>query len=121
MPEEPNRFQSENLPKYRWATFFEELFEIYQGKPVNVLAGADFLSSEPPLDTAPLSAIDYDSKHRGILKHKGQLVIETSGAEGESVTIDVPTIVWVFRDLEGIPLGVEVIDEENNRVVVRFA
>jgi hypothetical protein len=121
MPIDPNRFKSESLPKYRWATFFEELLESYQGKPVNILTGSDFLHSEPPEDTAPLEAIDYESKHRGTFKHKGQLIVTTGGPEGESVTIDVPTLVWVYRDLEGAPLGIEVIDEKNNRVVVRFA
>lgn len=118
---DPNRFQSENLPKYRWATFFEELLESFKDKPVTILAGSDFLHSEPPDDTAPLSHIDYESKHRGTFKHKGQLTITTSGPEGESVTVDVPTLVWVYHDLEGSLIGMEVIDEKNNRVVVRFA
>ena len=121
MPLDPNRFKSESLPKYRWAPFFDELLETFKGKPVVILTGSDFLHSEPPQDTAPLAAVDYDSKHRGHLKHKGQLIISTAGPEGESVTIDVPTIVWVYRDLDGGPLGIEVIDEKNNRVVVRFA
>ena len=121
MPVDPNRFKSENLPKYRWATFFEELLESFKSKPVNIRTGSDFLHSEPPDDTAPLEAIDYDSKHRGTFKHKSQLTITTSGLEGESVTVDVPTIVWVYHDLEGELIGIEVIDEKNNRVVVRFA
>ncbi len=121
MSDDPNRFQTENLPKYRWQTFFEELLQSFKGQPVNIIAGSDFLHSEPPQDTAPLEAIDYDSKHRGIFKHKGFLTITTGGDESESVNIDVPTIVWVYRNLEGTLLGIEVIDEKNNRVVVRFA
>ena len=121
MPDDPSQFQSENLPKFRWETFFAELLESYQGQPVNIIAGSDFLSSEPPQDTAALASIEYDSKHRGILKHKGLLTISTGGPEGETVNVDTPTIVWVYRDLDGAPIGVEVINEENDRVVVRFA
>lgn len=121
MSEDPSRFKSENLPKYRWKTFFAELEESFKGQPVNILAGSDFLHTEPPMDTAPLSAIEYDSKHRGTFKHKGFLAFKTEGPEGETVTVDVPTIVWVYSDLDGAIIGIEVIDEQNNRVVVRFA
>jgi hypothetical protein len=121
MPVDPNRYQSESLPKYRWQTFFAELLENFKGQPVNIISGAEFLHSQPPQDTAPLETIDYDSKHRGTFKHKGLLTISTAGTQGESVSIDVPTIVWIYRDLEGELLGIEVIDEQNNRVVVRFA
>ena len=121
MSDETPRFKSENLPKYRWATFFEELLESHKDQPVNILEGADFLHTEIPSDTAPLAAIEYDSKHRGTFKHKGLLTLTTAGPDGETVTVDVPTIVWVYRDLEGIVIGVEVIDEKNNRVAVRFA
>jgi hypothetical protein len=121
MPDEPNRFQSENLPKYRWKTFFAELEESYKGQPVNIMAGSDFLHTDPPADTAPLASIDYDSKHRGTFKHKGLLVFKTEGTDGETVTVDVPTIVWVYRELDGTIIGIEVIDEKSNRVVVRFA
>ncbi len=121
MSADPNRFQSENLPKFRWATFFAELEESYKGQPVNIMAGSDFLHSEPPVDTAPLAAIEYDSKHRGTFKHKGLLAFKTSGPDGETVTVDVPTIVWVYRELDGPIIGIEVIDEKSSRVVVRFA
>ena len=121
MPDDTPRFRSENLPKYRWATFFEELLESRKGQPVNILAGADFLHTEIPTDTAPLAAIEYDSKHRGTLKHKGFLIFTTAGPDGETVTVDVPTIVWVYHDLDGAVIGIEVIDEQNNRVAVRFA
>lgn len=121
MHDDPARFQSENLPKYRWATFFEELLESRKGHPVNILAGSDFLHTEIPNDTAPLEAIEYDSKHRGTFKHKGFLTLTSGGPEGETVTVDVPTLVWVYHDLEGVVIGIEVIDEKNNRVAVRFA
>ena len=121
MLDDPQSFRSENLPKYRWATFFKELFEIYKDQPVNILADSDFLHIEPPQDKAPLTALQYDSHHGGLLKHRAQLVISTGGPEGETVTVDVPTIVWVYRELDGGPIGLEVIDQENNRVVIRFA
>jgi len=120
MNEDPAQFRSENLPKYRWATFFQELFRSRQGEPVNVLEGSDFLHTEIPTDTAPLEAINYDSKHSGTFKHKGLLEFKTAGPKGESVFINTPTIVWVFHNLEGIIIGLEVIDEQNNRVAVRF-
>lgn len=121
MPVDPARFQSENLPKYRWKTFFAELEESFKGQPVNIMAGADFLHSEPPADTAPLATVEYDSKHRGTFKHKGFLSFKTEGPDGETVNVDVPMIVWIYRDLDGSIIGIEVIDEQNNRVVVRFA
>ena len=120
MSEESTKFNSDILPKYRWATFFEELQESRKGQPVNILEGSDFLNTEIPTDTAPLEAIEYDSKHRGILKHKGLLEFITGGPDGETVEVDVPTIVWVFQNMDGIVLGIEVIDEQNNRVAVRF-
>ncbi len=120
MSEEPSRFNSENLPKYRWATFFEELLEGRKGQPVNILEGSDFLHTEIPTDTAPLEAIEYDSKHRGTFKHKGQLQFKTGGPSGETITVDVPTIVWVYQNMDSIIIGIEVIDEKNNRVAVRF-
>ncbi|MDX1417026.1 MAG: DUF5335 family protein [Candidatus Promineifilaceae bacterium] len=121
MSEESPRFKSENLPKYRWQTFFAELLEGRKGQPVNILEGSDFLHTEIPTDTAPLEDIIYDSKHRGTLKHKGYLEIKTGGPEGETVAVDTPTIVWVYQNMAGIVIGIEVIDEENNRVAVRFA
>ena len=121
MSEDPTRFSSENLPKYRWATFFKELEESRKGQPVNILTGSDFLHTEIPTDTAPLEAIEYESKHRGTFKHKGLLTFKTAGADGETGKVDVPTIVWVYQDLDGIVIGIEVIDEKNNRVAVRFA
>lgn len=121
MFDDPQSFKSENLPKYRWSTFFQELLERFKGQPVNLMAGADFLHSEPSGDAAPLATIEYDSHRRGLLKHKGELTITTGGPQGETVTVEVPTIVWVFRDLEGEPVGVEVIDEENDRVILRFS
>jgi hypothetical protein len=120
MPPEASRFNSENLPKFRWATFFSEILQSRQGQPVNVLEGADFLHTEIPSGTAPLVNIEYDSKHRGTFKHKGLLTITTGEPEGETVSVDVPTIVWVYRDFDGIVLGFEVVDQKNNRVSVRF-
>ena len=49
------------------------------------------------------------------------LTFTSGGPEGETVTVDVPTLVWVYYDLEGVVIGIEVIDEKNNRVAVRFA
>jgi hypothetical protein len=121
MPEDPSQFQSENLPKFRWEAFFDELLETYKGKPVAIFTDTDFLSSEAPADNTQLSDIDYDSSYSGLLIQKGRLVVTSKGAQGESVAIDEPTLVWVYRDLEGDPAGIEVIDEENNRIALRFA
>ena len=121
MIEDPSRFTSDNMPKYRWDTFFKELLASRKGQPVTILEGADFLHAEIPTDTAPLANIEYESHHTGTFKHKGLLKITTSGPDGQSTSVNVPTIVWVYHDLEGIVMGVEVIDELNNRVVLRFA
>lgn len=121
MSDEPARYKSESLPKYRWATFFEELLKSRQGQPVNILEGADFLSMEIPTTQAPLANIVYESQHSGALKHKGLLTVTTEGSHGETVQVNDPTLVWVFQDFEGIVFGVEVIDEKNNRVALRFA
>ena len=120
MKDDSSRFNSENLPKYRWKTFFKELLESRVGQPVNILEGSDFLHAEITTPSAPLTAIEYDSHHEGRFKHKGLLTFTTGGSHGETVTINVPTIVWVYENLEGTLEGIEVIDEKDNHVVVRF-
>jgi hypothetical protein len=121
MSDESIRFNSEILPKYRWDPFFKELLESRKDQPVTILNGSDFLHAEIPTDTAPLANIEYDSHHSGTFKHKGLLTITTAGPDGEIVVVDNPTIVWIVQNLETTIIGIEVIDEQNNRVTLRFA
>lgn len=120
MPDESARFSSENLPKFRWADFFADILKSRKGQPVNVLEGADFLHTEIPTGTAPLASLEYDPKHRGTFKKKGLLTITTGAPENRTVTVDVPTIVWVYQDFDSVVRGFEVFGEKNTRVAVRF-
>jgi len=69
----------------------------------------------PQEDTAPLLDIEY------ISRHKGKLTITTGGDNGETTTISAPNIVWVVHDPDRTVVALEVIDQKNNKVVLRFA
>ena len=70
---------------------------------------------DPQEDTAPLLGITYSSAH------KGKLTITTGGENAETTTISAPNIIWVVRDVDRTVIALEVIDQKNNKVVLRFA
>jgi uncharacterized protein YuzE len=105
------KYQSENLPKYHWSSFFADLLDAQKNQPVSVLEGADLILHEPPADTAPLLDIEYRSKR------KGKLTIKSGG---ETTTISAPNLVWVIHDVDGGVVAVEIIDEKNHKVILRF-
>jgi hypothetical protein len=70
---------------------------------------------EPQGETAPLLGIEYTSAH------KGKLTVTTGGDNEETATVSAPNIVWVVRDVDRDVLALEIIDQKNNKVVLRFA
>ncbi|UCC52901.1 MAG: DUF5335 family protein [Anaerolineaceae bacterium] len=105
------KYQSENLPKYHWPSFFADLLEAQKNQPVSVLQGEDLILQEAPTDTAPLLDIEYKSKR------KGKLTIKSGG---ETTSISAPNLVWVTHDAGGGVVEVEIIDEKNHKVILRF-
>lgn len=120
MSETSARFNSELLPKFQWESFFNDLITSRKNHPVGLMSGSDFLHTEPPEKDAPLEKIAYDSHHSGRFKHKGLLSISTSGPNGETVAIEGPSTIWVYRELDDTMIAVEIIDEKDNHVVLRF-
>jgi len=108
------KHQSVNLPKYKWGSFFADLAESQKGRPVAVSQGGDLLLLDPPTVTAPLVAIDYQSAH------KGKLTITTDEPTSETTTISAPNLVWVVHDVDGRVIAIEIIDEHDHNVVIRF-
>ena len=114
MQDHSPKHKSENLPKYQWTSFFADLAESQKGQPIVVLQGGDLLLQEPQTGTTPLVAIDYHSAH------KGKLTITTGEPTDEVTTISAPNLVWVVHDVDGSVVAVEIIDEHDRKVLVRF-
>ncbi len=115
MQDHSPKHQSENLPRYQWSSFFADLLDSRKHQLVSVLQGGDLLLLEPDEDTAPLLGIDYTSAH------KGTIAITTGGDKAETTTISAPNIVWVVRDPDRTVVALEIIDEKDHKVNLRFA
>ena len=74
----------------QWGTFFADVAQKYQGRPVGVEIGEDLLLERPAGATAPLQGIAYDG-------HKGLVISTGGGAETKTYTAKAPNLV--MRDL----------------------
>jgi len=115
MQDHSPKHRDENLPRYQWSSFFADLLDSRKHQPVSVLHGGDLLMNEPPEDTAPLLGIEYTSSH------KGKLIITTGGDKAETTTISAPNIVWVVHEPDHTVVALEIIDEKNDKFILRFA
>lgn len=101
----------------QWPTFFSDLAENHRGRPVSVQSGVRLRFDDPLEDLAPLIGIDY----QGTRRRDKELVISTErdGAV-QTFTLKLPMLVWAAHDVRGSVVAVDVIAEDDSRVVLRF-
>ena len=95
-----------------WPSFFADLAQSHQGRPVTIEQDGDSLLENPAGKGEPLQGIEFRSHHR----HK-VLVITTAA---QTYTIEGPNLIWAVRDEQGELVAVEVSDAHAHEFIVRF-
>jgi hypothetical protein len=113
---DPEYTHNEQIMAYQMPVFFEELSKKYTGKMVNVERDGDLVYQEPITDWSTLQSLRYYHVRTG---HALYLETEQEGS-ASSYTIKTPTLVWVVRDQHRQVVAVQVIDESNRNIILRF-
>ena len=112
MPNNSGIHHNEMLISSDWPSFFEELSQSHQDRPVTIEQDDDLLLDNPPGDGVPLQEIEFRSGH------KQKLLVITTAAQ--TYTIEAPNLIWVIRNEQGELVAVEIIDARDREFVVRF-
>ena len=95
-----------------WPSFFADLAQSHQGRPVAIEQGSDLLLDNPPGKGVPLQGIELRSGH------KQQLLVITTAAQ--TYTIEAPNLIWAVRNEQGELVAVEISDVHEREFIMRF-
>ncbi len=113
---DPEYTHNEQIMAYQMPVFFEELSQKYAGKMVNVERDGDLVHQQPVTDWSTLKSLRYYHVRAG---HALYIETEQEGS-ASSYTLKTPSLVWVVRDQHRQVVAVQVIDEGNRNIILRF-
>jgi hypothetical protein len=113
---EPEYTHNEQIMAYQMPVFFEELSKKYAGKMVHVERDGDLVYQGPVTGWVTLQSLRYYHVRTG---HALYFETEQEGSVSSYKT-KTPTLVWVVRDQHRQVVAVQVIDESNQNIILRF-
>jgi hypothetical protein len=106
--------QRKMIMSYRYSYFFEDLAQSQQGKAVRIEKGGAIRTTEVPGDQAVLEGLKYSHSPKG-----ETVIVSTSDPDQPELKVGF-NLVWVIFDREDKVVAVELSDEHNRKVVMRF-
>ncbi|RMF08715.1 MAG: hypothetical protein D6773_02355 [Alphaproteobacteria bacterium] len=101
--------QTQNLEKSAWATYFDHVSKLLEGKQTEVEVAALAIGDQIEAEHSPLLGITYDRKDD---------LIEVA-LEGLDHLINHPREVYVAYGADGLE-AVEIVDAEGNKQIVKL-
>jgi uncharacterized protein YuzE len=111
---DPNH-QNKMIYSSQWSTFFKDLEHSKQGKPVRLEQGADVLIEKSGAGSLILDTLHYQHDGKG-----DHLTITTAGDAGTQKSTINFNLIWATFDEDGGVVAVEIVDEQNRKVILRF-
>ena len=105
-------YHNNMLLSSEWPSFFANLAQSHQGRPVAIEQNGDLLLKNPPGQGVPLQEIELRSDQK-----QQRLVITTAT---QTHTIEAPNLIWAVRNEQGELVAVEILDTQEHRFIMRF-
>ena len=110
-----SKYQNKMIYSSQWSSFLKDLEHNKQGQPVRLEQGADVLTEKSGGGSLILDALHY--QHGGKGDH---LTITTTGDAGTQKTTINFNLIWATFDEDGNVVAVEIVDDQNRKVILRF-
>jgi len=109
------RHQSTILMSGRYATFFADLSENYQGRTVYLYPDAHLEHTTGNAEPAELRGFAIERK-----KRKDYITVQTAVADTPQELNMIANMIWVIKDEDGNIVALEIIDPEDKKLVLEF-